>query len=366
MAIVRIQVWRHKIHLQRPPIVRIRVTVGRVFHSRRLGGILSGYLMLSLFRAIFRSTTTTKFTRTMSSHSTQTHNAKFAAQNLFDISNWACIVTGGGTGIGLMIAQAFANNGARVYITSRRKSVLDNAVNTWGSSLAHPKGQLIALECDITDKKSIQKLVEEVEGREKNIDVLVNNAGISLGTSQVEKGDESAKQLSEELFGEDLVKWEDVYRTNVIGHFFTTAAFIPLLAATATVHPGRTAAVINTTSMSGITRTSQHHFKYNVSKGAAIHLTTLLAQELRRDGANVRVNNIAPGIFPSEMTTQESDEANKSEIPTGDDYGEKKGIPAGRPGRDEDIAQAVLMLACNQYAYGQTIAIDGGYLLHHP
>ncbi|KAJ4001648.1 NAD(P)-binding protein [Lentinula boryana] len=317
--------------------------------------------MLSLFQKSIPS----NFIRTMS-NSTQTHNAKFTAQNLFDVSNWACVVTGGGTGIGLMIAQAFANNGARVYITSRRKSVLDNAVNTWGTSLAHPRGQLIAIECDITDKKSIQKLVEEVKGREKNIDVLVNNAGVSLGSSEVEKGDESAEQLSEELFGEDLVKWEDVYRTNVIGHFFTTAAFIPLLAATSTVYPGRTAAVINNTSMSGITRTTQHHFKYNVSKGAAIHLTTLLAQELRREGANIRVNSVAPGIFPSEMTTKESDETNKSTIPTGDDYGEEKGIPAGRPGRDEDMAQTVLMLACNQYAYGQTIAIDGGYLLHHP
>ncbi|KAJ3986870.1 NAD(P)-binding protein [Lentinula detonsa] len=300
------------------------------------------------------------------SNSTQTHNAKFTAQNLFDVSNWACVVTGGGTGIGLMIAQAFANNGARVYITSRRKSVLDNAVNTWGKSLAHPRGQLIAIECDITDKKSIQNLVEEIKGREKNIDVLVNNAGVSLGSSEVEKGDESAEQLGGELFGEDLVKWEDVYRTNVIGHFFTTAAFIPLLAATSTVNPGRTAAVINNTSMSGITRTTQHHFKYNVSKGAAIHLTTLLAQELRREGANIRVNSVAPGIFPSEMTAKESDETNKSTIPTGDDYGEEKGIPAGRPGRDEDMAQTVLMLACNQYAYGQVRRRSSLYVQHLP
>lgn len=55
--------------------------------------------------------------------------------------------------------------------------------------------------------------------------------------------------------------------------------------------------------MSGITRTTQHHFKYNVSKGAAIHLSNLLAQECRRTKVNVRVNNIAPGIFPSEMTS---------------------------------------------------------------
>ncbi|KIK58325.1 hypothetical protein GYMLUDRAFT_1006858 [Collybiopsis luxurians FD-317 M1] len=301
----------------------------------------------------------------MSSNS-QSTNAKFTAQNLFDMSDWTCVVTGGGTGIGLMITQAFANNGAKVYITGRRKDVLDNAVNTWGSSLAHPKGKLIAIQSDITDKASISNLVEELKRRgEKNVDVLVNNAGVSMGSSEVEKGDESAEQLGGELFGEDFAKWEEVYRTNVIGHFFTAAAFIPLLAATANIHPGRTGVVINNTSISGITRTTQHHFKYNVSKGAAIHLNTLLAQELRRDGVNVRVNSVAPGIFPSEMTAKESDETNKSSIQAGD-FGKEKGIPAGRPGADEDMAQTVLMLACNQYAYGQTIAIDGGYLLEHP
>ncbi|KIK58335.1 hypothetical protein GYMLUDRAFT_1006896 [Collybiopsis luxurians FD-317 M1] len=311
------------------------------------------------------------FIRTLSSTpgttSTNASNSKFAVQNLFNVNDWTCVVTGGGTGIGLMIAQAFANNGAKVYITSRRKSVLENAVNTWGSSLAHPKGKLIPLECDITDKNSISNLVKEVKGRgETNVDVLVNNSGISIDSSEVEKGDESAEKLSDELFSENMSNWEDVYRTNVIGHFFTTAAFIPLLAATYNLHPGRTAAVINNSSISGITRTSQHHFKYNVSKAASIHLTTLLAQELRRKAVNVRVNSVAPGIFPSEMTTNESDEQNKSKIPAGESYGEKKGIPAGRPGAEQDMAQAVLTLACNQYAYGQTIAIDGGYLLEHP
>ncbi|KAE9393661.1 NAD(P)-binding protein [Gymnopus androsaceus JB14] len=259
----------------------------------------------------------------------KTTNSKFTAKNLFNMSDWTCVVTGGGTGIGLMISQA-----------------VSNVVNTWGSSLAHTQGQLIAIECDITDKKSISN--------------LLNNAGVTFGRSDVTKGDESAEGLSKELFeSEDIEKWEDVYRTNVVGYFFMTAAFIPLLAATSSTHRGRTAAVINITSISGITRTSQHQFKYNVSKGAAIHLNTLLAQELRRNAVNVRVNSVAPGIFPS-------DEMNKSSILTGEDYGEKKGIPTGRPGEDEDMAQAVVMLACNQYAYGQTIAVEGGYLLEHP
>ncbi|KAH7931342.1 NAD(P)-binding protein [Leucogyrophana mollusca] len=293
-------------------------------------------------------------------------NAKFSVKNLFNVEGWVCVVTGGGTGIGLMIAQAFANNGAKVYITSRREPVLAQSARHWGSSLQHPQGQLVPLQCDITSKDSIGNLVQQIQKKESHIDLLVNNAGISEGTSDTDKAEESAKDLSAELFNEDLASWENVYRTNVIGYFFLATAFLPLLNAATMNHSQHTGSIINISSISGITRTSQHHFKYNVSKAATIQLSTLLAQEFRKKAVQVRVNNIAPGIFPSEMTAGESDEVNKSQIPAGDDYGKKKGIPAGRPGRDEDMAQAALMLACNQYAYGQTLAIDGGYLLEHP
>ncbi|EIW61361.1 NAD-P-binding protein [Trametes versicolor FP-101664 SS1] len=291
-------------------------------------------------------------------------NAKFASSRLFDVEGWVCVVTGGGTGIGLMIAQAFANNGARVYITGRRPEVLEQTTKAWGKSLVNPRGQLIPVPADITDKASIEHLFKEISKNEKHVDVLVNNAGVSLGTSEVEKGDESAQALKDELWKEELSDWETVYRTNVIGYFFTTAAFLPLLSAAG--REGHTGSVINISSMSGITRTTQHHFKYNVSKAATIHLNTLLAQELRRPGVKVRVNSIAPGIFPSEMTQGESDDKNKSTMQVPPDYGEKKGIPAGRPGSEEDMAQTALYIATNEYLYGQTIPVEGGYLLEHP
>ncbi|OAX44071.1 NAD(P)-binding protein [Rhizopogon vinicolor AM-OR11-026] len=258
-------------------------------------------------------------------------NAKIVVKNLFNVESWVCVVTGGGTGIGLMIAQAFANNGAKVYITSRRREVLERTAKRWGSSLAHPQGRI------------------EVSKQENHIDLLVNNAGISEGTSAVEKGDESAKALSMELFGEDQASWENVYRTNVIGYYFVTTAFLPLVYATSSMRSQHTGSVINISSMSGITRTTQHHFKYNVSKAATIHLSTLLAQEFRRKLTVILASS--------------SDELNKSQIPVGEDYGEKKGIPAGRPGREEDVAQAALLLACNQRI---PLTIDGGYLLEHP
>jgi NAD(P)-dependent dehydrogenase (short-subunit alcohol dehydrogenase family) len=126
--------------------------------------------------------------------------------------------------------------------------------------------------------------------------------------------------------------------------------------------------VINIASISGITRTSQHHVKYNASKAASIHLSALLAQEFSRPGVRVRVNAISPGISPSGMTADGVNDLNKSQIPAsssmcvvrisawerlmrlGAGYGEKKGIPAGRPGAEADMAQAALFLGCCQYA----------------
>lgn len=144
-------------------------------------------------------------------------NQRFTAHSLFNLEDYVAVVTGGGTGIGLMIAQAFANNGARVYITGRRKDVLDRTIATWGTNLAHPKGQLIPWQCDITKKANIQTLVSELGAKESHVDILVNNAGIARGTSELDKGDECATAMSEELFGEDETAWEEIYRTNVIG-----------------------------------------------------------------------------------------------------------------------------------------------------
>ena len=146
-----------------------------------------------------------------------TENAKFGPTRLFNVEDWVCVVTGGGTGIGLMIAQAFANNGARVYITGRRPDALQTAVKTWGKALVHPRGQMIPVPADCTDKASIDGLVREVSKYEKRVDVLVNNAGVSMGTSTVEKGHERAEALKDELWNESLPDWETVYRTNVIG-----------------------------------------------------------------------------------------------------------------------------------------------------
>ena len=86
--------------------------------------------------------------------------------------------------------------------------------------------------------------------------------------------------------------------------------------------------------------------------------------EMAKAGLKVRINSIAPGIFPSEITTKTSNaQTQKSELPK--DFALTRDIAAGRPGNDADMASTVLFLATNQYINGQIVAVDGGYLLKH-
>ncbi|KAM5347191.1 hypothetical protein ACJ41O_010196 [Fusarium nematophilum] len=279
----------------------------------------------------------------------------FSRESLFDLSGKVALVTGGGSGIGLMATQALAANGAKVYITGRTKEKLDRVASQHGSDIP---GEIIPIVGDINSKKGVQDLYEAFSSRESCLCILVNNAGISSTSMQIESG--SAEEMRANIFdNEDSTyeDWADTYRTNVTGHFFTTAAFLPLLQKSSDTHEGWSATVINITSISGMIQKSQHHFAYNASKGAAEHLTRMLASEVAGNGLKIRVNGIAPGVFPSEMTTEGSDESQKSYIPK-EKYAEK--VPAGRPGKDEDMAGAVLFFATNQYLVGQTLAVDGG------
>lgn len=144
-------------------------------------------------------------------------NAKFAATNLFDVEGWTVIVTGGSTGIGLMIAQTFANNGARVYILGRRTEALQSVVATWSQSLFHPKGSIIGVRADVTNKEEIQKVVDEIGKKEGRVDVLVNNAGTTKNPEGASEELKGVREVKEMLWKQKVEDWEEVYRTNVIG-----------------------------------------------------------------------------------------------------------------------------------------------------
>lgn len=106
-------------------------------------------------------------------------------------------------------------------------------------------------------------------------------------------------------------------------------------------------------------RHSQGHFSYNAAKGGTVQLTKLMSAEFLKAG--IRVNSIAPGYFPSEMTAKESGDDQKSHYPA-EKVQEKGHVPSERPGADEEMAQAILFLGKNQYVNGEILAVDGGVL----
>jgi len=284
-----------------------------------------------------------------------------AAEKLFSVKGFICVVTGGGTGIGLMATQALAANGARVYITGRRPEVLENAAKS--HSPTSGGGEIIPIgPCDVTKKEDLESLISRISSKEKYINLLITNAGIS--GPKAEPNSSSATEVKDNLFNsESFSEWSSTFNTNVSSVYFTTVAFLPLLQAGKESHGHLSASVIVISSMSGIMRHAQGHFSYNAAKGATVHLAKLMSYEFKKVG--IRVNSIAPGYFPSEMTTKEHGGDNKSEMPQEkiDNYGH---VPTGRAGSDEEMAQGVLFLAKNKYVNGEIVSIDGGVLLEVP
>lgn len=263
-----------------------------------------------------------------------------------------------------MTAQALAANGAKVYITGRRWEALETAVKEHSPSQEKETGGSIVPigPCDVTKKADLQKLVDDLSAKEKHLDLLVCNAGVS-GPKAIPE-DEDAEDLKKTLWENESVEaWGNTYETDVTSVYFTTVAFLPLLQASMQSRGGPHepfhASVITTSSMSGLMRHAQGHFSYNAAKAATVHLTKLMSAEFQRAG--VRVNSIAPGYFPSEMTAKESDDRNKSEFPA--EKIEKAGhVPLQRPGRDEEMGMAMLFLTKCGYLNGQIVAVDGGVL----
>ncbi|WWC65526.1 uncharacterized protein I303_108144 [Kwoniella dejecticola CBS 10117] len=284
---------------------------------------------------------------------------------IFNVEGWVAIVTGGGTGLGLITATALAENGAKVYITGRREEPLKAAVDGYKELGNAGKGSIVAISADVSTKEGIQKFVDEVKSKEKWVNVLINNAGIFPGATDINACEQTAEGLSKQMFeGEDFETWDKVFRINTSSIHFTTFAFLPLLATAKTVggypEPGN---VVNLASMSGITKTSQRgQFHYNCGKAATISLSHQQACEFARRGLGIRVNAICPGYFPSGMTIIPKENNTGSDAHF-QEFREKWGIPFGRPGSAVDYAQCIFGIITNQYVTGSEFVIDGGWLL---
>ncbi|TYJ56365.1 hypothetical protein B9479_002913 [Cryptococcus floricola] len=278
---------------------------------------------------------------------------------LFDVSGWVAIVTGGGTGLGLITASALASNGAKVYITGRRLEPLQEAAKT--AAPEGSPGSIIPVQADMGTKEGILKLKETIEKEEKWVNVLINNHGVSLPSAKINEAEQTAEGLSKKMFeDESFENWSNGHRINTASYYFTTFAFLPLLDAAQKVgkfpEPGN---VLNLSSVSGICKTSQRgQFSYNSNKAATISLSHQLATEFARRGLGIRVNVVAPGYFPSGMSYVDEKHFKPSE-----EFKRDYGTPLGRVGNAQDYAQCIFGLISNQYVTGAELVIDGGWLL---
>lgn len=237
-------------------------------------------------------------------------------------------------------------------------NVLENAAKSHSpsASSANLGGQIIPIgPCDVTSKSDLESLVKDLESKEKYLTLFVAAAGISGAAGHPDTSD--AKQMKENLWSEDTEMWTKAWDTDVTSVFFSTVAVLPLLQA---APKGHSSSVIVISSMSGMMRHSQSHFSYNAAKAGTVHLTRMMSREFASTG--IRVNSIAPGYFPSEMTMKESDQHNKAEMPDEKIQDKNHEVPAGRAGRDEEMAQGVLFLARCGYVNGEIVKLDGGVM----
>jgi len=247
--------------------------------------------------------------------------------DLFTLKGRVALVTGGSRGIGRMIAAGFLAQGAKVYISSRKAADCDAAAQALS---AH--GECISLPADVSTLDGVNALVTAYAAREATLDILVNNAGAAWGETFdtfPEKG------------------WDKVVDLNLKTPFFLTQALIAPLRAAAKTQPAK---VINIASIDGISVNPQETFRMPRARPGLIQLTRRMALRLAQD--NIVVSAIAPGAFASEMNRVARDHAEET----------AKRIPAGRIGRDEDMAGAAIYLAsrAGDYVMGSTLVVDGG------
>lgn len=241
----------------------------------------------------------------------------------------ACIVTGGGAGIGRAISLAFAREGSDVAVWDLNGSNATEVAET----ISRMGGRSLAEKMDVTKWKEVAASVQKVLEEFGRIDILVNNAGIcQVG---------SIEHMEEE-------DWDRILDVNLKGVFLCSKAVMVIM------KRQRSGKIINMGSVSGKTGGFAVGAHYAASKAAVICFTKSLAKELAPYGVNV--NAIAPGVVETEMTRM---------ITGGDWRGYLDTIPLGRIGSPDDVAKVAVFLASDNAAYltGEIIDVNGGQFM---
>ena len=252
-------------------------------------------------------------------------------QELFSLQGKTALVTGGSRGLGLQMAEALGEQGARLVISSRKQEELDIAV----AHLTSKGIEASAIAADLSHEANVQPFVEEALRRLGQIDILINNAGASWGAPAEEH---------------PLDAWDKVMNLNVRSIFLVSQAVGKL-----SMIPRGYGRIVNISSIAGLAGNppgTMSTIAYNTSKGAIVNFTRALAGEWGRHG--ITVNSIAPGFFPSKMT--------KGVLATIGADVLAKDAPLARLGDDEDLKGAVVLFASDagKHITGQILAVDGG------
>ena len=249
-------------------------------------------------------------------------------RELFDLSGRIALVTGGSRGLGLGIATALGEMGARVAIAARKADELQEA----GAHLAQLGIEAQAIVADLADLAAIPKLVEQVAERLGDIDILVNNAGTTWGAPA-------------ETHPADA--WHKVMTLNVDATFFLSQEV-----ARRSMIPRRRGKIINMASIAGLSGgLGLSTVAYNTSKAAIIQCTRTLAAEWGK--YNINVNALCPGFFPSKMSRGVLERIEPVILAR---------TPLQRLGGEDDLKGAVAFLAseASRHVTGQYVAVDGG------
>ena len=249
---------------------------------------------------------------------------------MFDLTGQVAIVTGGSRGLGLQMAHALGEAGARIMLSSRKADELEKAVADLQA--AGIDARWIAADC--AQEADIHRLADETLERMGDIDILVNNAGAAWGAPAEDH---------------PLDAWDKVMNLNVRGYFLLSQRV-----AKKSMIARKQGRIINIASIAGLggNPPEMQTIAYNTSKGAVINFTRALACEWGR--YNITVNAVCPGFFPSKMTAG-----------TLKALGEEKlaaHAPLRRLGDDEDLKGLTLLYASDagKHITGQWLAVDGG------
>jgi len=242
------------------------------------------------------------------------------------------LITGGGTGIGAACARTFAQEGAAVVITGRRKDALEAVVK----DIEKAKGRALAVAGSVTDGTHAQSAVAQAARTFGKLDVLVNNAG--------------ALAFGKLLHETDEATWNDMLATNLTGAYRMIKAAVPEMIKTGS---GSIVNVSSVVSLVGLPMLAA----YSASKGGMDALTRCVAMDYAQQ--NIRCNSVCPGLVDTPMASGLiNDKDALAHLMTA--------YPLGRPGTSEEVAKLILYLASDESAWmtGSVIPIDGGMTAH--